>query len=296
MQPAERARGSIYDLGYRGYEGPRNGRAYAFWTLYLHSLKTAFGLGRGPKAKIIPFILAILAMVPAGVQLGVAAVIPAEVDIIKASDYYEYIQIIVILFVAAVAPEIVGRDQRNRMLPLYFSRPLTRDDYAWAKLAAMTSALLFLTLVPQAMMFTGNALSADNGFDYLRDNLEEIPAIIFSGVLLSALFGSIGVAIGCQTHRRTFASGGILAVFIIGAIVADLLLNTVDSLAGQLAVFLSASAIVNGLTLWAFSEHPVDGDDTFLADLPGELYPIAAVVLIAIAALIVLRRYRGIST
>ena len=43
----EAAAGAIYDIGYRNYEGARLGRGYAFRTLYVHSLRTAFGLGRG---------------------------------------------------------------------------------------------------------------------------------------------------------------------------------------------------------------------------------------------------------
>ena len=37
------------------------------------------------------------------------------------------------LFCAVVAPELVSRDLRGGVLPLYFSRPLTRIDYALAK-------------------------------------------------------------------------------------------------------------------------------------------------------------------
>ncbi|MGK2964530.1 MAG: ABC transporter permease [Tepidiformaceae bacterium] len=296
MQPAESARGNIYDLGYRGYEGPRKGRGYAFWMLYLHSLKTAFGIGRGAKAKIIPISLAVLALIPATVQLGIAAVIPAEVEIIKASDYYQYIQVIMILFVAAVSPELVGRDQRNRTLPLYFSRPLTRDDYSIAKLAAMGTAVLAIVLIPQVLMFTGNALSTEDSFDYLRENADQVPAILFSGLMLAAVYGSIGVAIGCQTHRRTFASGGILAVLIIGAIIAEILINSLDGDARRYAIFLSADGIIRGLTLWAFSDSGDQGEPVEIVDLPGELYIVASLVYTAVAALIVLRRYRGIST
>ena len=36
------AAGTIYDIGYRNYEGARLGRGYAFRTLYVHSLRTAF--------------------------------------------------------------------------------------------------------------------------------------------------------------------------------------------------------------------------------------------------------------
>ena len=55
-----------------------------------------------------------------------------------------------------VAPELVGRDQRNRSLALYFSRAVSRSDYVLAKLAALTlegvNAALRKHVKPDAML------------------------------------------------------------------------------------------------------------------------------------------------
>ena len=53
---AERA-GVIHDLGYRHYDGPRDGAATIARTLYVTGLRHAFGLGRSGKSKILPFLL-----------------------------------------------------------------------------------------------------------------------------------------------------------------------------------------------------------------------------------------------
>jgi ABC-2 type transport system permease protein len=50
--------GSIYDLGYRHYEGKRNGRGYAMWSLFVESLRGVWGFGRPTTAKAAPFLLA----------------------------------------------------------------------------------------------------------------------------------------------------------------------------------------------------------------------------------------------
>ena len=50
--------GSIYDLGYQGYEGPRLGRRSAATALFRNTLKGCFGIGRGGRAKIAPLALA----------------------------------------------------------------------------------------------------------------------------------------------------------------------------------------------------------------------------------------------
>ena len=58
--------------------------------------------------------------------------------------YFGFIDIVAFLgflFCAVIGPELVSRDLRSGVLPLYFSRPLTRSDYAMAKWGAMVSAL-----------------------------------------------------------------------------------------------------------------------------------------------------------
>ena len=61
--PAGKHEGSIYDLGYRGYEGPRLGRRAAIWALLTHSLRTAYGLGRNTRSKVMPVGLTLMALI-----------------------------------------------------------------------------------------------------------------------------------------------------------------------------------------------------------------------------------------
>ena len=69
--------GVIHDLGYQRYTGPRLGRGYAFRTLYAHTVRTAFGLGRGIQAKI--FTWAIIGMI-AAVGVVVTAIAASAAD------------------------------------------------------------------------------------------------------------------------------------------------------------------------------------------------------------------------
>ena len=64
---------SIYDLGYRGYQGVRLGRAHAVASLVRQSFRQSWGMGRPGRAKIVPFGLAAIATVPAVVALGISA-------------------------------------------------------------------------------------------------------------------------------------------------------------------------------------------------------------------------------
>lgn len=296
MQPAEPGHSNIYDLGYRGYDGPRLGRRYAFMTLYIEGVKGAFGIGRGAKSKILPMALGALAFLPAVVQLGAAAVGARDFDIVRASEYYEWIQVILVLFVAASAPELTGRDQRNRTLSLYFSRPLTRDDYAFAKLAAMTTALLFLTVAPQSLMFAGNALTTEEWREYLRDNGDQVAPILAGGLVTSAVLGTIGVAVASQTHRRMFAAGSILALQFVSLIVGSTIINAIDGDIRRLGVLIPPIGTLQGFVYWVFGDDPPAGGDVASADLPGVVYATAVVAWIAVSLVVTVRRYRGIAT
>ena len=294
--------GSVYDLGYRAYEGVRLGRAYAILSLYLTSLRGVFGLGRHTSSKILPFGLAILALVPAVVQLAFVAVAETvDFEIISADDYYEFIQWPLALFVAAVAPELVGRDQRNRTLPLYFSRPLLRDDYILAKMAALSTALLMMALVPQAVMFAANAMAQSDPTDYLRDNWRDVFPILASGAMLSLFWSGVGIAIGSQTDRWPLSSGGIVAYFAVSWILGSLLVNSTDNELFRYSLLISGFHVVRAFTLWTFGVTPsLDvgpedntlAGDLALADVSLYVYALAAMVTIALALFIVHLRYR----
>jgi ABC-2 type transport system permease protein len=132
--------GVIHDLGYRHYDGPRLGRAAIIRALYWHSLRSAFGIGRGVKAKIVPVLMFALMCLPAIVNAVALAQHPGQPPIVKYDTYVFGLRpLIMLIFVAAQAPELVSRDLRSHVLPLYMSRPMRRLDYPLAKLAAFTA-------------------------------------------------------------------------------------------------------------------------------------------------------------
>jgi ABC-2 type transport system permease protein len=300
LQPSEAARGNIYDLGYRRYEGARLGRLYAAWSLYAYSLKACFGLGRGTKSKILPVGLGLVVFIPAAIQLGIASLTSGEIELREAQGYYGYIEIVLVLFTAAVAPELVARDQRNRTLALYFSRPIMRSDYALAKLAALASALLLLTVGPQALMFAGNALSSPDAADYIRDNLDDVPPIAGAALLIAFFMGSVGLAIASQTSRRAYGAGAILIVFILGAALGAILVNGFEGEARRYGIFISGIHLMRGATDWFFgvTPHFLDGGregDLAEAGFSTWVYVVASLAVTAGAIAALIRRYERIS-
>lgn len=295
---SEPAGSSIYDLGYRRYEGERIGRKGTLFTLYVHGLRSAFGLGRKASAKIFPIGLAIIAMIPAIVQLGVGAIVSGvdqHVELIKHDDYFEFIRIILVLFCAAVAPELVGRDQRNRTLSLYFSRAVSRVDYTLAKFAALVTAMLFLTLVPQLVLFIGNGLADDDLSGYVSDNGDKLLPIVAASLLLSGVIAAVGLVIAAYLPRRAYATAAIVGLAILTTAVANIILETAESAVTRYVVLVSP-ILWEGLTRWLFGVEPSPGSGAATADLNGWLYLAATLVAILVSLAVTHRRFVKVTT
>jgi ABC-2 type transport system permease protein len=220
--PGEESR--IHNIGYRGYDGPRLGRAYIRRALYSQSLRGAYGLGRSAKSKVLPMLLFVVMCVPALIMVAVAVATKMKDLPVDYTRYALIMQAVISLFVAAQAPQSVSRDLRFKTVPLYFSRPLETSDYVRAKYAAMASAVFLLTAVPLLVLYVG-ALLAKLDF---ADQTKGFAQGLVSVALLSLLFAGLGLVIAAVTPRRGFGIAAVIAVFVItyGAV------STLQAIAG----------------------------------------------------------------
>ncbi|HLF71094.1 MAG TPA: ABC transporter permease subunit [Dehalococcoidia bacterium] len=293
--PRNGAAGSIYDLGYRPYEGERLGRAYAVWSLYFYSLRAVFGLGRSMGSKVFPIGLTVIALIPASIQLAIAAIAPADLEFIKPEEYFSFVQIVVVLFCAVAAPEIIGRDQRNRTLPLYFSRTISRADYVSAKLGALVVALFCVVALPQVVLLLGGSVATDDLLGDLADHIDRMAPIIAGSAVVAVFMGSMSLAIASMTPRRAFATGAVLAYFVIFSILGDILVQTTTGDFQQFAILVSPVSTLNGAVYWIFNaDLPVDSTLS-KANLEGGLYFVAAVGYSLVAIGVLYRRFLRLS-
>jgi ABC-2 type transport system permease protein len=295
--------GSIYDLGYRGYEGPRLGRRAAVTSLLIHSLRTAYGLGRNARSKVMPIGLVVLATLPSLLMIGIFALMSrmgeageaiAALAPITYASLFPMTAILVFLFCASQAPELFGRDQQAGVLPLYFSRAIQRLDYAAARFLGLYIALLILSLAPQLILFIGRVLVAVDPVESFWEELPSVPVMIAVGLIVAALVGSSSAAIAALTPRRAYATMGIIAIFLIPNIVASLLVTLETGLISQIAVLLSPSDVLDGTNAFLFGTAPENAAAS--AGLDGWVYLVAATLWIGISLSVLAHRYRTIDT
>jgi ABC-2 type transport system permease protein len=298
--PVTRA-GNIYDLGYRRYEGPRLGRAHAIRSLIGHSFRTTYGIGRSGRAKAAPIIFGAMAILPAVIIVGGLTIAARfgfdrqldDAELIGFNNYYSSVTAIIVLFCAAQAPELFGRDQRHGVLALYFARALRRSDYALGRLLGFTLALLVLVLVPMVILFLGRVLLSTDVGKAFGANLPNLPPVLAQGIALAGLYGGLSMAISAYSPRRAYATAGIIALFVLPGLIAGIVISIGTSAVGTWLVLASPNTIIDGTNALFFQRSL--GEEYFFVTIPGWAFLLAAVIEIAIAVALILRRFARIT-
>jgi ABC-2 type transport system permease protein len=281
----------IHDIGYQRYKGPRLGRGYANRSLYEQSLRTAFGIGRGAKAKIFPWMVIGIALSVAVIQIAVRSL--TDQSFITYRGFAATIAFPVMLFLAIVAPELVSRDLRDRTLPLYFSRPLARTDYALAKYGALATVVLLLLAVPQLLMYIGAVFTRKDGFSGAMKELGDMGPGLGGAVIRALVLAAIALLVASLTGRRAFAAAFIVGVFIITTPMVGIL----NVIGGEGSALASLSFAVNPMTLligldqWLFGADP---DGMPIGDY-GPVYGAVTLALLAGCLGLLLLRYRKVA-
>ncbi|WP_369145364.1 ABC transporter permease [Streptomyces sp. R44] len=284
----------IHNIGYRSYDGPRLGRAYARRSLFSQSLRGAYGLGRSAKSKVLPMLLFAVMCVPALIIVAISVYTKADKLFMEYTQYAIYLQLVIAVFLASQAPQSVSRDLRFRTVPLYFSRPIERVDYVLAKFGAMASALFVLTAAPLLILWIGSMLAK---MDF-AEQAKLFGQGIVSVAILSVLFGGIGLVMAALTPRRGFGVAAVIAVLTISY-------GAVSTLQG-----ISYATENTGSIVWLGLFSPltlvIGLQNAFLgapASFPGEMhvgagvgvvYLLVVLGLVAACYGILMRRYRKV--
>ena len=293
------ATGSIYDLGYRGYDGPRFGRITVALGLLRLSLREAYGIGRGGRAKIAPFTLLVLNTLPALLAVGIGALVRQagagealdEANPIRHDTYWSVTSTLVMLFCAAQAPELFGRDQRYGVLPLYFSRVLTRIDYALARTGGLFIAILIVTIAPQLLLSVGAILAAPDPIAGLGEELPEIPRYLTVCVLGAGVFAGVSAVVASYTPRRAYAVASIIAIFIVPPIIVGIIAVLSVPDVARVLLLISPSDVIDGVNGAIYGPLRIGGETFVIASLDAWVYFAAAIAFVVGSLAIVVRRY-----
>ena len=299
------AGGVIHDLGYRRYDGPRLGRQRIVAALAWHSFRSAFGFGRGAKAKVVPVIVMIAICLPAIVNAF--AMSRGSARIVDYDSYTPVLRnLIMTVFVAVQAPELVSRDLRNRVLPLYFSRPIKPGDYPLAKYLGFTAACLVVLEVPLLLLYAGSVVNVHGGAAVWAQTRALVPGLLL-GVLWAVSLAAISLFLASLNARRALATGTVAIAFLLTYTLAEILLQVetqaavnagprapggepLVTLGEKVAGLFSPFTLFDGVRRWL-------GGTTFGDNVPkvgafGAVYALVLIVIVALSLYGLAARYR----
>ena len=255
--------GTVFDIGYQRYDGPREGRDRARFAVFKDGVRTALGLGRGPRAKVLPwgFILllvgiAFIMALVAGAALRLAG--PEALEQLPShSDFYGIASIFFFVFAAVVAPELLCPDRRDSVINLYLVRPLTGVDYIVARWAAFLFVSLGVAWLPQVVLLAGRLMGNPDPVGYLSANWLDIPRILVSGAAMAAYMTTLSMMVAGFTTRRAYASVFLVGLFIISTPFTTGLAAEMGGAAGQ------------WVSMFNLSNIPVHVNDLIFGEVSG---------------------------
>jgi ABC-2 type transport system permease protein len=215
--------GTVFDIGYQRYSGPREGRGRARRAVYKDGLRAALGLGRGGYAKILPwFFISVLSAIGLVMALVAGAAerlggpgAAEKMNLPSHSDFNGIASIIIFVFAALVAPELLCRDKRDRVMTLYLVRPLTGTDYITARWLAFMTVMTATAWLPQLILFLGLCGGDPVPKDYFLAHWEDIPRFLAAGLAMAAYTTTLAMLTASFTSRRAYASVFLVGLFII---------------------------------------------------------------------------------
>ncbi|HEX6049508.1 MAG TPA: ABC transporter permease subunit [Gemmatimonadaceae bacterium] len=233
--------GTVFDIGYQRYTDRREGRGRSRRAVFKDGVRTALGLGRGARAKILPwFFIAVMSVIGlvfaivAGAADRLGGPGTAErANLPSHSDYYGIASIIVFVFAAVVGPELLCPDRRNGVIHLYLVRPLTGSDYITSRWAAFLVVMLVALWMPQVVLFLGLSAGDPLPVEYLRKHWLDVPRFLAAGAAMAVYATTLALLTASFTTRRAYASVFLVGLFVITTPFTVGLSSEIDGPVGQ---------------------------------------------------------------
>ncbi|GAA2118874.1 ABC transporter permease [Actinomadura alba] len=292
---------TIHDIGYRHYEGRRLGRSYVIRSLFVHNLRAVYGLGRPARAKVMPFLLVAIMMLPAAGSVAVLAITKEPSTLIRYAAYAVLLQPIVAIFLATQAPVIASRELRFHVVPLYFSRPVGSFDFVLAKFAAFVTAIFALLATPVTLLYVGALVTRPSE----ETQAPAMPSVgaqttdYLGGMAGCAVFAFVlaafALVIAAFTPRRGFGVAAVIAVYLLSSATVGLvqfiaLYNNNYDAAGWAGLFTPFN-LVDGVQVGLFGasgstpQGPPDG-------IGGPVFALVCAAVVAGALAVLYGRFR----
>jgi ABC-2 type transport system permease protein len=226
----------IHDQGYRRYAGDRAPHGRSWTIIAAAGVRTLFS----KKAFLGLLLISWFPFFARAIQIYAAANLPGAEFLAPTPEMFRQFldqqQPFLFFITVYVGAGLIANDRRANALQIYLSKPLTRAEYVFGKLAILMAFLLLVTLVPALVLLLVQIMFAGN-FTFFMANVYLFPAIMLFSFVQVLTFASAMLALSSLSRSSRYV--GILyaaLIFFSQAIYGVLFGVTGDSRAAWVSI------------------------------------------------------------
>jgi len=280
----------IHDQGYRRYTGWRAPRGQAWSVITRAGLRTMLAKRTFLGLLLLawgPFVVRAVTIYAA---YGAAANIP-QASFFKPTpetfrgllgpDGFEGLLIFIIT--VYVGSGLIANDRRANALQIYLSKPLSRTEYIFGKLAILMTFLLLITWVPAILLLVVQIAFAGN-FTFFRANLFLFPAITIYAFIEATMVSFAMLALSSLSKSTRYV-----------AVMYSAVLFFTSAIYGVLYAVTRSSSVS-----WISPSANLEQVGNIIFRMPAKYetpWPVSLLVIaiiIGVSALVLERRVRGV--
>ena len=284
---------AVYDHGYKGYSGPLMPARTRFLVISRYGLRDVFASKLFLAFFAFCFAWPLVLLVAMYLRYNAEALALINID---SGDLLEFVQVntwffqnlflraqlyLAFIVVLVVGPSLVSADLRNRAMPLYLSRPLTRTDYVLGKLVVLGVLVSAITWAPGLLLFVIQA--SLGGREWLLEHWRIAPSLVLLSAVWTLCMSLPMLAIAAWVKWKPWARIVFMGAVLTGTAFGEFYKQFYDSWLGSMVV--------------AFDVTDALSDAVFGVESPGEMPAAAAWVavagLAALSASLLYRRVRA---
>src|SRR3954464_12559367 len=272
----------IHDQGYRRYGGGKaRGRG---WTVIATAgIRTVLA----KKSFIALMLLAWFPFIVRAVQIYAAANLPQAAFLAPTAETFRQFldqqQIFVFFVTVYIGAGLIANDRRANALQIYLSKPLTRGEYIFGKLAVLMTFLLLVTWVPGIVLLIVQMAFAGN-VTFLANNLYLFPAITLFSFIEIAVASSTMLALSSLSKSSRYVAILYAAVLFFTQAIYGVLYAVTRSSGFSWLSFPANLSQIGDLIFRQPSKY----------DPPWPVALLAIVGVVALSGLVLERRVRGV--
>jgi len=273
----------IHDQGYRRYGGEKARTGTAWMVITRAGIRAMFAR----RAFLGLLLIAWFPFFVRAVQIYAAANLPQAAFLAPTPETFRQFldqqQTFVFFVTVYVGAGLIANDRRANALQIYLSKPLTRAEYIFGKLAILMVFLALVTWLPAIVLLVVQISFAGN-FTFFKNNIFLFPAITVFAFLQITLASATILALSSLSKSSRYV-----------AILYAAVIFFTQAIYGVMYAVTRSSA----MSWMSFSANLAEiGDVIFRQpvkyDTPWPVALVAIVGLIALSGVILERRVRGV--